>query len=159
MNGPLCKSIEKLFNSTSKRFKYQDMYQGVSRRLLISPHLFFIGLNFQVSSDRINQVLKYAKRSTMIDRPGNRATLGKLRTYFYHCRIVRLIPVILQPQNNNWQQSYYILQLQKQVRKGPKDPYLHSLMSQLYSRFTKSLHRGGVILEEFVVLLLLLAEE
>ena len=60
-------------------------------------------------------------------RPGKRATLGKLRTYFYHCRIVRLIPVILQPQNNNWQQSYYILQLQKQVRKGPKDPYLHSL--------------------------------
>ena len=27
-------------------------------------------------------------------RPGNRATLGLLRTYFYYCRIVGLVPVI-----------------------------------------------------------------
>ena len=28
------------------------------------------------------------------NRPGNKATLGPLRTYFYYCRIVGLIPVI-----------------------------------------------------------------
>ena len=30
----------------------------------------------------------------VVIRPGNRATLGPLRTYFYYCRIVGLIPVI-----------------------------------------------------------------
>ena len=44
-------------------------------------------------------------------RPGNRATLGLLRTYFYYCRIVGLVPVIPLPPKNNWQQSYYILHL------------------------------------------------
>jgi hypothetical protein len=37
-------------------------------------------------------------------RPGNRATLGLLRTYLYYCRIVGLIPVIpYPPKNNRWQ--------------------------------------------------------
>ena len=40
--------------------------------------------------------------TTTYNRPGNRATLGLLRTYFYHCRIVRLVPVIPYPPKNKW---------------------------------------------------------
>ena len=36
------------------------------------------------------------------NRPGNRATLGLWRTYFYYCRIVGLVPVIPYPKKDNW---------------------------------------------------------
>ena len=34
------------------------------------------------------------KNAIVSIRPGNKATLGPLRTYFYYCTIVGLIPVI-----------------------------------------------------------------
>ena len=44
---------------------------------------------------------KIAKMA-LFNRPGNRATLGLLRTYFYYCSIVGLIPVIPYPPKKNW---------------------------------------------------------
>ena len=44
-------------------------------------------------------------------RPGNRATLELLCTYFYICRTVGMVPVIPYPPKNNWLQFYNILQL------------------------------------------------
>ena len=39
---------------------------------------------------------KFVKKNKYraLNRPGNGATLGPLRTYFYYCTIVGLIPVI-----------------------------------------------------------------
>ena len=42
------------------------------------------------------------KKDSLSIRPGNRATLGLLRTYFYYCRIVGLVPIIPYPQKSNW---------------------------------------------------------
>ena len=54
-------------------------------------------------SGRENIVLiSFTIVKSVCNRPGNRATLGLLLTYFYYCRIVGLIPVIPYPPKNNW---------------------------------------------------------
>ena len=59
------------------------------------PHRGRFDSNFsQIFQSNARFELLYWGGSRVNIRPGNRATLGHLRTYFYYCRIVGLVPVI-----------------------------------------------------------------
>jgi hypothetical protein len=60
-----------------------------------------------------------SKKSINI-RPGNRATLGLLRTYFYYCRIIGLIPVIPYPPKITGSSSTIYYYDKNRCAKGPK---------------------------------------
>ena len=57
-------------------------------------------------------------------RLGNRATLGSLRKFIEYC-----IPKEITGSSST------ILQYSMNLRKGPKDPYLHSLVNMLVNSF------------------------
>ena len=65
---------------------------------------------------------KKNKRRALNTRPGNRATLGPLRTYFYYCTIVGLIPVIFWGVRNNWYQSYNSTMIEIGAQKSQSGP-------------------------------------
>ena len=53
----------------------------------------FLFLKF-IYPEKATKFCKISIVDLTVTRPGNRATLGLLRYYFYYCRIVGLVPVI-----------------------------------------------------------------
>ena len=73
----------------------------------------------------------------LYSRPGNRATLGLLRTYLFYCRIVGLVPVILTPQKITGSSPTIYYNDKKRCAKGPKilicTAYYTGLVKKLFA--------------------------
>ena len=86
---------------TKKLFNGAHFFTTIYVRYLVHP-VMSVTIDFHMSVNWCRFEYRYFVIIWTFIRPGNRATLGLLCTYFYCCRIVGMVPVIPYPPKNNW---------------------------------------------------------